>query len=803
MYYYVSPSNFRPPIDLSLIIYYLINLEHLPVRNPLSALNAQYSKTLINAIMREQYNPFVTESNLEGTDGRLPTNVKPTHYDVRLEPDLESASFNGSATIHLDVLKKTTFILLNAVELDILTTEVVDNSGSVTKIPIVYYNKKQQTVMVPLYEPIPAGSRILLSLIFNGRLNDSKTNAGFNRSSYKGFDGKSKWICSTQCEPTGARQIFPCVDEPALKATFSATMVVDQGLTCLSNMDIVSEELNEISKKMVIFSKTPPMSTYLIAFIVGELNYIESNNFRIPIRIYATPDEDINRATFALDVAVRAMTSHEETFGLPYPLPKLDMIAIPGHTGAMENWGCVIYAYKSLIWDRFDIPASDAESMAHTVIHELAHQWFGNIVTMAWWDSLWLNESFADWATYNAMTHMFPDWDVWSGFVAGRPRAGLNAYQAALTLDSNRGSHPIEAPVSTPEQISQIFDAITYSKGCSILRMISEYLGVDVFIEGVRLYLQTHAFGNSTTNDLWNSLSIVSGQDVQKIMSIWTEKVGYPVLSITEDETSDEIKISQHRYLRSGKMQPDEDQVLYPVYLKMKYLGGVDLEAQLLDREGKFPVDLKFYKLNGDQTGLYRVSYPLSRWKKLGEQLSSNFLSPDDRVGLISDFSAVVTSGQNSNVRTSDLLSFLQKFQSENNYFVWRQILVCIQDIRKAWMFEDTETQLALSTFQTQLMTPVLNQLGKELWNIKPSDSHRNQNFKGLLFSSGTDNASIKAASLYLFNRLVNGDHKPLNPNIRRAVFDAVLSDENASSTQVSALSKSPLKSTICSPFII
>jgi aminopeptidase 2 len=754
------------------------------VRPPYAVQSSDFASALsppAHAIMRDHYNPFIGQSSPENADYRLPKNVKPTHYDLHLELDLENGSFGGSVVIHFDVLQDTKFIFLNSDEIKILTTVLVQSSGKSTKIERVHYHELQQTIMIPLPESIPAGSKIRIRQTFKGRLNSSKKMSGFNRSRYIGRDGKPKWFGSTQGQPTGIRQIFPCADEPGLKATFSSTLIVDQGLTALSNMDIASEENISNDKKEVVFNKTPPMSTYLVAFVVGELNYIESNDYRVPVRIYATPDRDIKQGAFCLDAGARAMLSHEKTFGSPYPLPKLDMVAVPGHSGAMENWGCVIFGEQYLVSDESDASAKDNLSKAYVVTHELAHQWFGNIVTASWWDSIWLNESFADWATYNAATHIWPEWEPWSEFVAGHPNGGLNAYQAALALDSNRGSHPIEVPVNTPSQISQIFDSITYAKGCTILRMISEFLGVEVFIEGVRLHLKRHAFGNATTNDLWDSLGTVSGQDVQKIISIWTQKVGYPVLSITEDEESKTIEISQHRFLQSGKVPPEADKVLYPVYVKTKTQQGIDQKSQLSSREDTFPVDLKFYKLNAGQTGLYRVSYPLSRWKMLGQQLySSDLLSPNDRVGLISDFRAIATAGQ-TEIHTSHLYSFLSHFKNEGNYFVWRQILVCLQDIHGAWLFEDSSTLAALKRFQADLMSKVLGDLGQDLWSFKPGESYKEQSFKAVLFGNAAGYEIVKLTASYLFDQFMDGDTKAVNPNIRQAVFRIVLSDPKLS----------------------
>ncbi|KAE9373913.1 aminopeptidase 2 [Stipitochalara longipes BDJ] len=730
--------------------------------------------------MREHHNPFIGESSFDNADYRLPKNVKPTHYDIRLEPDFENASFDGSVVIHFDVLQDTNFILLNTNEIEILTTVLILSPGKFAKIPHVHFHEVQQTMMIPLPESIPAGAKIRIQQTFKGRLNDAKTMSGFNRSRYIGRDGEPKWIGSTQGQPVGARQIFPCADEPAFKATFAATLVVDHGLTALSNMDVSSEKNISKNKKAVVFNTTPLMSTYLVAFVVSELDYIESNEYRVPVRIYATPDQDIKTAKWLLDVSAKAMISHEKIFGSPYPLPKLDSVSVPGHAGGMENWGCVLYADTYLCADESDGSASGNVRKAYVVTHELAHQWFGNIVTAEWWDSLWLNESFADWATYNAVTHTRPEWYPWSEFVT----AGWQAYQAALALDSNRGSHQIENPVNTPGEIAQSFDAITYAKGCAILRMISELLGVEVFIEGVRLHLKRHAFGNATTNDLWGSLSHVSGKDVQKIMATWTQKVGYPILYVTENEVSNTISIFQHRFLQSGKVLPEDDQVLYPVYLKTKTLQGIDDSAQLISRNGIFPVNLAAYKLNAGQTGLYRVSYPLSRWEKLGSQLAPdpqlpNLLTAEDRVGLISDLCAIATAGQTA-THTSHLLTFLSNFKTEKDYFVWRQLFASLEDIHKAWLFEDASTLAALKRFQSNLMAKVLVDLDDQLWNFKPWEEYKEQGLKAVMFGNAEGYAPVKVVSSYLFKRFMDGDTKALNPNIRQAVFRIVLSDEKS-----------------------
>jgi len=347
--------------------------------------------------MREQFNPFIGDLRPQNSPGILPQNVKATHYEIELEPDLENATLTGSSTIHFSVLEASTFILLNCVEIEILSTEVIEASGNVIEIPKVHYDKTNETMMVPLGQEIAAGEKIELRQSFRGRINNAKSMAGFNRSRYRNTDGKEKWMGSTQGQPTGCRRIFPCTDEPAAKAIFSFNVIVDEDLTCLGNMDVAADISIYSSafvrpKKKIVFNKTPLMSPYLVAFVVGEFNYIESTKYRVPVRVYAAPDQDITTAERALEFGVRAMTHHEKTFGSPYPLPKLDMVAVPGHGGAMENWGCVIYDDKLILRDDSNASAQEVYTTARVITHELAHQWFGNIVTTAWWDSTWLNE---------------------------------------------------------------------------------------------------------------------------------------------------------------------------------------------------------------------------------------------------------------------------------------------------------------------------------------------------------------------------------------------------------------------------
>ena len=510
--------------------------------------------------------------------------------------------------------------------------------------------------------------------------------AGFYRSSYKDRDGSTKYLATTQMEPTDARRAFPCFDEPALKAQYTITLVADKHHTCLSNMDEASErevdsKITGGKRKAVTFNKTPLMSTYLLAFIVGELNCVETNDFRVPVRVFATPDKDIEHGRFSLDLAAKTLDFYEKTFDSKFPLPKMDMVAIPDFSaGAMENWGLITYRVVDVLYDEKTSGASTKQRIAEVVQHELAHQWFGNLVTMDFWDGLWLNEGFATWMSWYSCDKFYPEWHVWQSYVT-------DTLQGALSLDSLRSSHPIEVPVKRADEINQIFDAISYSKGSCVLRMISKYLGEQTFMEGIRQYLKKHAYGNTQTRDLWAALSDASGKPVEEVMDIWTKNVGYPVISVTEDEPSQSIHVKQNRFLRTGDVKPEEDRTLFPVFLGLRTKDGVDETLTLSERDHSFKVlSLDFFKLNADHSGIYRTSYTAARLAKLGQAAKDGLLTVEDRAGMIADAGALASSGYQ---KTSGILSLLKNFDGETEFVVWSELLSRISSIRVAWVFED------------------------------------------------------------------------------------------------------------------
>lgn len=704
------------------------------------------------------------------TQGRelLPTNVIPKHYDVTLEPNLEKFTFDGKVLIDFDVQEESKSISLHTVELDIHSAQIKSGDGVFSASSAVTYDKNTQVSKIDLSNAIPKG-KAQLEIKFSGQLNDQM--AGFYRSTYKKPDGTDGILATTQMEANDCRRAFPCFDEPMHKAKFTITLIADKHLTCLSNMDVASEsevlsEMSGTTKKAVKFNPTPLMSTYLVAFIIGELNYIETKKFRVPIRVYAPASSNIEHGHFSLDLAARTLEYYEKIFGAKFPLPKMDMVAIPDFAaGAMENWGLITYRVVDLMLDEKASGAAMKERVAEVVQHELAHQWFGNLVTMEWWEGLWLNEGFATLMSWLSCNHFYPEWKVWENYVSDN-------LQSALGLDSLRSSHPIEVPVKRASEVDQIFDAISYSKGSCVLRMISTYLGEETFLEGVRKYIKKHAYGNTQTNDLWAALEEASGKPVREIMSIWTKNVGFPVVVVTENDKDGSIHVKQNRFLRTGDTKPEEDKVLYPVFLGLRTKDGVDESLTLSKREDVFKLkDIDFFKLNANHTSIYRTCYSPERLTKLGQSAKEGLLTVEDRAGMIADAGALAVSGYQ---KTSGVLNLLKGFDTEESFVVWSEIIARVATVQSAWVFEDAAVKGGLEAFVKELVSERAHKLG---WTFTDKDGHVEQQFKAMLFGAAgmAGDEKIIAAAKEMFNKYMAGDRSAIHPNIRGSVFSMAL----------------------------
>lgn len=684
----------------------------------------------------------------------LPTNIKPSRYDLTLEPHFDTFKFTGEVVIDYTINDKLSdFISLNTLELDIESAHLLDSDN--TKPHTISYDEDSQTTTFKFDAPLAANR---LHIKFTGDLNDKM--AGFYRSSYE-EDGVKKYLATTQFEPTDCRRAFPSYDEPAAKAIFDIKLIADKKFTCLSNMDV--KETHELpnGKQKVIFNSTPLMSTYLVAFIVGDLRYVETNDYKVPVRVYTTPGLE-KQGLFSMDLAAKTLAFFDKAFDIDYPLPKMDMVAIHDFSaGAMENYGLVTYRVVDLLFDEETSTLATKQRVAEVVQHELAHQWFGNLVTMEWWNALFLNEAFATWMSWYSCNKFFPEWKVWEQYVS-------DSLQHALALDALRSSHPIDVPVNRADEINQIFDAISYSKGSSVLKMIANWIGEETFIKGVSNYLKAHAWGNAEPVDLWEALSEASGKDVVKIMDVWTKKVGYPVLTVTED--GDKIHIKQNRYLTTGDVKPEEDTVIYPVFLGLQTKDGVD-DIVFDERETTIQLkDASFYKLNYQQAGIYRTSYSQERWEKLGKAALEGLLSVEDRTGLVSDARALATSGYSS---TASLLSLINGWKKENSYVVWEEILTAVQSIYGAWIFESDEVKQGIKNFTKDLVSLKAKEMG---YTFAKDESFLDQQLKTLLFGRSLfagDESSVEFAKA-LFAKFVKGDKSAIHPNLRGAIFNAV-----------------------------
>jgi len=361
----------------------------------------------------------------------------------------------------------------------------------------------------------------------------------------------------------------------------------------------------------------------------------------------------------------------------------------------------------------------------------------------------------------------FPDWKLWEAFVT-------DDLQSALSLDGFRSSHAIEVPIKRAGDVNEIFDNISYAKGSCVIRMISKYLGEDVFLEGIRLYLKRHAYGNTTTNDLWTALSEASGKDVNKVMNVWTKYVGYPVVTVTEDKHSHDVHLEQHRFLRTADVKPEDDTVLYPVFLSLRTKDGVDEDTILENRNMTIKVkDNDFFKLNANHSGFYRTSYSSERLEKLAKAAKSGLLTTEDRAGMLADAGALAASGYQ---KTSSLLTLLQGYDTESEFVVWQELVSRVASIRAAWIFEDEKVKSGLCALQRDLIHRKAHELG---WEFSDDDGHILQQFKALLFSSAALSGDQKTrdAAFEMFKRFVKGDRSAIHPNIRSGVFATVLQE--------------------------
>ncbi|KAJ6808349.1 aminopeptidase M1-like [Iris pallida] len=712
---------------------------------------------------------------------RLPSFAIPKRYELDLVPDLSGCKFGGSVRISVDVVSDTRFIVLNSAALSIDSQSVRFRSPqswfqelSPSEVVLV---EEDEILVLGFDEVLPIGEGVL-AIAFAGTLNDQMK--GFYRSTYE-HNGEKKNMAVTQFEPADARRCFPCWDEPAMKASFKITLVVPTELVALSNMPVTEEKVDGLVKTLY-FQESPIMSSYLVAIVVGLFDYVEAvTPDGINVRVYCQVGKS-DQGKFALDVAVKSLNLYKGYFAEPYALPKLDMVAIPDFAaGAMENYGLVTYRETALLYDARHSAASSKQGVAITVAHELAHQWFGNLVTMEWWTHLWLNEGFATWMSYLAVDSIFPEWNIWTQF--------LDDSTSGLRLDALAESHPIEVDINHASEIDEIFDDISYSKGAAVIRMLQSYLGASCFQRSLASYIKRYAFSNAKTEDLWAVLEEESGEPVKMLMNSWTKQKGYPVVSLTLK--SQVLEFDQTHFLADGSS--GDGQWIVPLtlccssynaqkkfLLKTKYdkldilelLGSPSGKASLLGENSQGIAGGSWIKFNVDQTGFYRVKYDVELAAALINAVKSKQLSATDRYGLLEDSFALCMACKQT---LSSLLSLLDAYREELEYTVLSHIITISYKVISVAADAIPGLLDDIRRFFIGILQVHAQKLG---WESRDGESHLDVMLRGeLLIALAkfghdiTHNEAVRRFEAFLNDR----NTSLLPPDTRKAAYVAIM----------------------------
>ncbi|KAI1732802.1 peptidase family m1 domain-containing protein [Ditylenchus destructor] len=698
---------------------------------------------------------------------KLPRLAKPSVYDIHLSPCLKTFECHGKSTIHLDILEKTNYLKLHSSELNINNASITLENGKEFTLPVELDHKwKTMRLNLPMeVEP----QKAKLSFDYVAQLNNKMQ--GFSRSKYTTQSGEEKYLASTQFESTYARQAFPCWDEPEYKAQFNVALEVANNLTALSNMDVIEEQKSSEGMKIVKYRTTPIMSTYLVAFAVGEFDFVETKSKGgITVRVYTVPGKS-SEGQYALDLAAKCLDWYDDWFGIACPLPKCDLIAIPDFSmGAMENWGLVTYREVALLVDQAKTSTQAKARIALIVSHELAHFWFGNLVTMKWWTDLWLKEGFASFMEYVHVDASCPEFNIWLIFLKDEVAGGL-------ALDALRSSHPIEVQINNPNELDEIYDSITYNKSNSMNRMLCNYLGMPTFQKGLRNYLKKFQYSNAETIDLWNALSEVSGQDINKLMSSWTKQMGFPVVTVEQRVEGSKriLKLKQNRFIADG----GEDELNSIWQIPIEVVTAADPKKashKILFTKSEEEVTLDgidpnhWIKLNAYTSGFYRVRYSDEMLNALLPALRSKEVQVTDRYGLASDLFALVEAGK---ISATQFLNFLGASANEDEYIVWSAIDHGVGSLSNVLSHHgDAALKQKFDEYVCKCLEPVANRL---TWNPKPNEESQIGLLRALILSRLAKcghKATIDTA-LAKFQAYVN-ENADIVPDLRGMIFGCV-----------------------------
>jgi puromycin-sensitive aminopeptidase len=698
------------------------------------------------------------------SDHRLPRSVVPRRYALRLAPDLDAATFTGDEEVGLELTEPTGEIVLNALDLEIDKVELGDEHGTtIAGEPSLDASTGRLTVAL---ESVAAAGSWTLRASFSGVLNDKLR--GFYRSTFS--DGEhERVIATTQFEPTDARRAFPCWDEPDRKAVFSVSIDVDAGLSAVSNTGVVAEEDLGGGRRRIRFADTIPMSTYLVAFVVGPLEVTDALDVDgVALRVVHVPGKSA-LTSFALEVAEHGLRFFSEWFGIAYPGDKLDLIALPDFAaGAMENLGAVTFRESVLLIDPASASRLELERVADVISHELAHMWFGDLVTMRWWNGLWLNEAFATFMELLCVDHYKPEWKRWVSF--GRSRA------AAMVTDGLSSTRPIEFPVGRPEEAEGMFDILTYEKGAGVLRMLERYLDAEPFRRGIRRYLEAHLYDNAETTDLWDSIEEATGEPARATMDSWIFQGGHPLVTVST--AADGLVLDQQPFRYRPAASEEADNIgrdwQVPVLLRTGAERSVAHHRVLLGPDPetlRLGVPPEWVVVNSGGSGFYRVRYSGDLLARLLDDLSR--LDALERFNLVSDTWAAVLAGL---APLSDFVALTAVLGDEPDANVWAVVTSALVLLDRV---VDDGDRPVLQAFTRRLLQAPFERVG---WEPRPKEEETTGTLRATLIDAlGTIGADpeVVARAGRLHDESIAG-RAGLDPDLAGAVVSVVASSSGA-----------------------
>jgi len=649
---------------------------------------------------------------------RLPEVATPENYKLTFTPDVEKATFEGDETISLRVLKPTSEITLNAVDIDF--HDVTITSGGISQKAKANPDKDKEMVVLTVEKPLAAGPATV-HISYSGILNSEM------RGLYLGKDDQGRKYAASQFEATDARRAFPSFDEPNYKATFDISAVADKGQVAISNQKIVSDTPGPGDKHAVRFATTAKMSPYLAALVVGNFEYIEGEADGIPIRVYSTPGKK-EMGKFALESAQHILSYYDKYFSIKYPYGKLDLIGLPDFSaGAMENTGCITFREVILLIDEKQGSIDLKKTIASVIAHEMAHQWFGDLVTMKWWDDIWLNEGFATWMSSKPIQSWKPEWNF--------NLDDVSQTGGTLNTDSLDNTRPIHQAADTPAQIQELFDGIAYGKAAAVLRMLEAYLGEDTFRAGVNAYLHQHQYANATAGDFWQAQAKTSKKPVDEIMPTFVKQAGVPIIDVKSQcsGSSTTVTLDQRRYYYDReKFQAANDQ-LWQVPLCMKSSTGAQKCELLTKRQETFtlPGCSTWVLANAGATGYYRAGYQPDAVRALASEAESK-LSPAERIAIQTDIWASVRVGREP---VGDYLAFARGLEADRNRAVMEDVFGRLNFIGR-YLVTDSD-RAPYQAWLREYLTPMMNEVG---WEAKPGESDEQKTLRSrVIIALGRD----------------------------------------------------------------